>query len=410
MASQWFCKVLGQEVGPVGFPDLAEMVRSGTLKQDDPVRREGTSQWTRAAEVIGLFRAAAKKPEATGPEAQAEPKVARAPEETTRAEPPPAPTGPIGRRRVLLAGALVCVLVFLVVGVSLWRRTGRPTFPEPAADRPRPVGGTAWEPVLGPRPGVPSVPGLEVGVPELVPGLEERDMYFGAALTADLLSIVFSDRTDPERRYDLYLATREDVSRPFGEPELISSCVSPWDEAYPTVSPDGLELLFRRGHALWHSTRETTSSQFQKPVRLSLVDLDPEVKRLDRPRLVDPLQLLFTVIDVPSATRSLWMAERATRKTEFQAARELPDPRLAHAVLTARGLHAYLGTSRGLTVMVREEVTEQFGPRKLIADHNSGGPVESTIWIAPQEDVIFYLSSGPGEEVGSNRRLHMLRF
>jgi hypothetical protein len=32
------------------------------------------------------------------------------------------------------------------------------------------------------------------------------------------------------------------------------------------------------------------------------------------------------------------------------------------------------------------------------------------IWIAPQEDVIFYLSSGPGEEVGSRRRLHMLRF
>jgi hypothetical protein len=235
-------------------------------------------------------------------------------------------------------------------------------------------------------------------------------MSFGTSLTADLLSIVLSGRADPDRRYDLYLATRDDVSRPFGEPELIESCVSQWDEAYPTLSPDGLELLFRRSHALWRSTRETTSSPFREPVRLSLGELDPEVKRLDRPRLVDPLCLLFTVIDVPSGTRSLWMAERATSRSEFGAARELPDPRLAHAVFTERGLHAYLGTSRGLTVMVRRAVTEEFGPRELIADHRSGGPIESMIWIAPQEDVIFYLSSGPGEEVGSRRRLHMLRF
>ena len=58
MASQWFCKVLGREVGPVGFPRLVEMVRAGTLTEGDPVRRQGASEWTRARHVIGLFRTA----------------------------------------------------------------------------------------------------------------------------------------------------------------------------------------------------------------------------------------------------------------------------------------------------------------------------------------------------------------
>ncbi|NQT11658.1 MAG: DUF4339 domain-containing protein, partial [Planctomycetes bacterium] len=58
MASQWFCRVLGQVVGPVSFQDLTEMVRAGTLSENDPVRRKESSRWTPAREVVGLFRAA----------------------------------------------------------------------------------------------------------------------------------------------------------------------------------------------------------------------------------------------------------------------------------------------------------------------------------------------------------------
>ena len=58
MASQWFCRVLGKVVGPVSFQDLREMVRAGTLTEDDPVRRKESSRWDPAREVVGLFRAA----------------------------------------------------------------------------------------------------------------------------------------------------------------------------------------------------------------------------------------------------------------------------------------------------------------------------------------------------------------
>jgi len=58
MASQWWCRVAGQELGPVTFQDLAQMVRAGKLKEDDRVRRELSNEWIAARDVIGLFRAA----------------------------------------------------------------------------------------------------------------------------------------------------------------------------------------------------------------------------------------------------------------------------------------------------------------------------------------------------------------
>ena len=67
MASRWFYKAFDQELGPVSFQDLAEMVRAGTLTEDDRVRREFSEDWTRARDVIGLFRAAKAGPPAATP-------------------------------------------------------------------------------------------------------------------------------------------------------------------------------------------------------------------------------------------------------------------------------------------------------------------------------------------------------
>ncbi len=130
MASQWFCKVLGQEVGPVGFADMAEMIRAGTLKEDNPVRRKGSSQWVPAGEIIGLFRVAGKKAaEPVPPEPQAEPEPAPssgdAPEPSVE-EPPR-----LGRRGWLWLGAAVLVVVSVAAGVWRWAAWSTPRFPEP---------------------------------------------------------------------------------------------------------------------------------------------------------------------------------------------------------------------------------------------------------------------------------------
>ena len=59
MAVEWFCRVMGSEVGPMDQQQLVHMVRSHQLNPEDLVRR-GESHWVPAFEVKGLFDAAAK--------------------------------------------------------------------------------------------------------------------------------------------------------------------------------------------------------------------------------------------------------------------------------------------------------------------------------------------------------------
>ena len=166
MASQWFCNVLGQQIGPVSFREMAGMVRARTLKEDDPVRREGTSQWIRAREVIGLFRAAAKEPAQARPETKAEPPPVEIPGKPKQAERPPAKPPRLGRRRALLAGGLVVGLVLLVAGVTAWRASRRERFPEPRRTGVRVVQEDLLAPLLAKRASTTSTPVPSDPVPQ----------------------------------------------------------------------------------------------------------------------------------------------------------------------------------------------------------------------------------------------------
>ncbi len=70
MATRWFRKDDGREVGPVTFKDLAEMLRAGTLHENDRLRMEHGSQWVAARDVIGLLRAAGKDAAPEPPQAE----------------------------------------------------------------------------------------------------------------------------------------------------------------------------------------------------------------------------------------------------------------------------------------------------------------------------------------------------
>lgn len=146
MASLWFCKVLGQEVGPVSFQNLAEMVRSGTLKEEDRVRRRGSGEWIPAREVIGLFRAAEAQVARAAPAAE-KTQVAPAPGKTQEpaqprpAQPPPTRPRRPAKRQVLLGIGLVVAMLVVVGLVTAWRSGRSERFPEPQAGKPRPANG-----------------------------------------------------------------------------------------------------------------------------------------------------------------------------------------------------------------------------------------------------------------------------
>jgi hypothetical protein len=55
----WFCEVMGQELGPMTYLDLTSMARNGQLTREDRVRRGHDGFWTAATSVEGLFDAPA---------------------------------------------------------------------------------------------------------------------------------------------------------------------------------------------------------------------------------------------------------------------------------------------------------------------------------------------------------------
>jgi hypothetical protein len=121
-SSQWFCKALDRELGPVGLSEMVEMVREGTLKRESLVCRKGTDQWIPAAEIASLFRVAEKEgvqPAPAEPEPEAE-QVA-----SSSGAPPEEQTPRRGRRVLVWIGATA--LVVAAVALGLWRWSLPPT-------------------------------------------------------------------------------------------------------------------------------------------------------------------------------------------------------------------------------------------------------------------------------------------
>lgn len=82
MVTEWFCQVMGSEVGPLDQRQLVDMARHHHLNPEDLVRRND-SAWIPAFEVKGLFEAASK-PAPAPQESSATEKAASA--EKTQAE------------------------------------------------------------------------------------------------------------------------------------------------------------------------------------------------------------------------------------------------------------------------------------------------------------------------------------
>ena len=81
---------------------------------------------------------------------------------------------------------------------------------------------------------------------QLVPGLADVAFIVSPCLTGDMRGIVFAASQELRSVRHLYWSERQDVNGPFGKPKPIESCSFPEGEAYPTITPDGLEMFFMR--------------------------------------------------------------------------------------------------------------------------------------------------------------------
>jgi hypothetical protein len=439
MAVQWFFELFGEEVGPVNFQELVAMIRSGKLTGADRVRQEGAADWVRVEEVTELIEAVAKPSAEAASSDRAfppseSPLAAEVPEAIAAAQSDPTQhpwIGPHGR--MVGAAALVALLA---AGFWGWQRYARRPLPQGSrtapANQPEQTtfSGTVQAKLSGAasapydarvaaavnRAKTSSVPGLKPGVPQLVPGLEKIDKSWILSLSNDLCQIVFNAPQAQGKKGCLYTATRPNVSSPFRNVQPIASCQS-MQVGKTTMSPDGLEIIFLATSAgqlqFFYCQRSSTAEEFDEPISWPTPGVVSAGHYLCMARFLDPRRVLITADAAGASTHaSFFIAERADRQSAFGPPKELfvGDGCGGHLCLRPNLLIGYIGYGDGIFVRGRENLQTSFSKASCLIEGDVCGVVNApSVWVAPGDDVVFYVSPGPGRPKGPGY-IWMVRF
>ena len=270
----------------------------------------------------------------------------------------------------------------------------------------------------------PSVPDLPLGTPTAIPGFEGVTPVYSPSLSPDLNTIVYSTTSTRTRGYDLAIADRGGVLSPFSKNRPVSGCGSEADETCPGLSPDLLELVFVRSDPilkpatkLYYARRDSASQAFQGAEPVTIPVLGRRRVRFDTPQWADNGRgLLYMVVGLDAEDRGERRYLRSKRTGRGGAVGEPAPLPLSNpwplTFLSSSGLRAYHVTDRGVRVSSRGATTAPFGP--IVPDPllttELIGPLDGPVWVAPNEDVLFYCSPGVGKELGQGRFLWMVRF
>jgi len=318
----------------------------------------------------------------------------------------------IGQRvRMVMAG---CLIMALAVGLWIWRRYASQAPPERPSSTTPVSAHQLLATAAARRAKSPSIPGLHPGVPQLVPGLEEVDTAWTPSLSDDLCTIVFAASDDTKSAYELYIADRPNVSSAFANLHAIESCASRGHNIKPTLSPDGLELIFVRLEAkslFYYAQRSSRSSEFGEPAGWPESKIARPDQRVCMARFLDPLHVLISVENTASQPHFLFfVVERASQSAAFGPPQSIALEGCGGVVcLRPNRLVGYYGIDKGLFVQARSNLEEALNTRVCLVDAAVCGAVAGPIWVAPAEDVAFYCSAGPGQRSG-RKNLWMIRF
>ncbi|QDT42866.1 hypothetical protein Pan241w_29610 [Gimesia alba] len=304
--------------------------------------------------------------------------------------------------------AVIAVGFTIVIGISISWWVNSPTkFPEPTGATSAPANA-----IRAPKPKTATLPDLVPNTAELLPGFEKREPCFSPALTPDLLSIIFSMAGRVGSGFDLYESTRPSIDDPFGDPVLLETTVSPETEAYPAISPNGLELIYVKSDinpTLWIAKRKSRQEPFQENKLWEAVGKVDASIRVGTPQFLDANRVVFSKLE-KNGSRSLWLVQRSG--TKFRNPKLFVQQQGAEALfLSKNGLRAYYPhIEGGLYLVSRAALSHQYGLPLPLTSKEQTGPIDGTIWVSPQEDVLIYCSPGLQKEIGSSRRLWQIAF
>ena len=178
------------------------------------------------------------------------------------------PSGGSQSRKPLFIGIGAAAAALIAISVIFINR--------PGADAPTPQ--SPKEPVVetGPSPTeILTSPDWEWTEPENLKNLNSSDYDAYPTLSADGLILIFaSDRPGASGKHDLWEASRDSIDSPFEDPKPLGAPINTdKNEFVPWISADGLSLLFSRESDgqfqkgnMWRSTRESRTASWSQPV------------------------------------------------------------------------------------------------------------------------------------------------
>jgi hypothetical protein len=424
--SEWYLLESGRETGPFTTDELVQMSVAGEIQPTQQLRKSGSVVPVPANRLAFLRLVTSQAAEPASIEAKtlnsstsqsAQAAIARATEEEPSPDEALCETPALQRWRPaglhlvrLLVGLCGLVAAVLIGGAWGWSPN---RFPAPPGHITKYGKIVVHKPVSRPkRPQVPTLANVRKGHRVPLPGFETVETAFSPTLTADLKTIVYA-KMHGKSGYDLFIATRNDVNKPFENHKRIAACSSAETDAFATMSPDGLDLVFMRSDAhprLFHSTRNSTTASFGPPGPVEIANFDSELIEGFLPQLISDLDLIFLIhSDVVGGVEFL-QASRKSRDDVFKTPRPVlfADPTPPYR-MTSDLLRAYFGWKNGIWMTSRRSLTELFDPSHAEIPAEVTGEIDGPIYVSPQEDIFIFCGPTPGKKLGESRRLWVVQ-
>lgn len=237
------------------------------------------------------------------------------------------------------------------------------------------------------------------GTPQPLTALNSGSDDSDPELRGDGLELVFhSNRSGGVGGYDLYRSVRASPSASFVAPTLLSTINTTGDELGPSLSADGLTILYSNGSDIVFATRATTSASFTATTplpALSSMDVDttPELSG-------DGLVAMVTRGTV--STRNIWIYTRAvdgpldlgwsagTRLAELASSVTDCSPDLDRQGLTVYFHSDRMGTTDDIFVATRAATTQAFDSPTIVDDLSSPIDEGDPTSTADQRTIVFH--------------------
>ena len=245
-------------------------------------------------------------------------------------------------------------------------------------------------------------PAAAFGTPKELTTLNGPTEDLGGRLSNDQLTVLFS-RTNADKTWDIYSATRATITDPFGAPQVAGTLNTIYSELWPALTPDGLGVYFMSDritpgtYGIWVAKRTSTSAAWGPPMAVADLmtgDATPFVANATGFYFASGQRTGAGANDIfratLDATGAMTMIGAVIGGVDTTASEDIP-------ILTADELHIFFARNNGTDFDVyeanRSSTSDGFGAAMPVPGLAMTGFDELPSWISPDGCDLYYSSA-----------------